>query len=287
MNKYIIVAETGSDIPKDMAEEYGIYLVPMHVTFGDEVKDDGAFPTQEVCEYYNKTGKVPKTSGCNPEDFTKIFGEIREKYPDCYIVYLAYSAVTTCSYQSAQIAAEEDEKILCYDTKHVAIGQCAVVIRFARELKENPEWTPQQVLEAADRISKSVRMCFIPSNLDYLRAGGRVSNATALCGNILGIHPKIELLDGYLKATKKYRGKMNKVVLKLLNDYVSEEKLDRKEIWLGNSPGFSEELKAEVIEEAKKLGFEKIHWTKTGGVITSHGGSNAFCMAGYHVEEGC
>ena len=185
-----------------------------------------------------------------------------------------------------QPAAEDDEKILFYDTKHVAIGQCAAVIRFAKELKEHPDWTPEQVMEAAERISKSVRMCFTPSNLDYLRAGGRVSNATALCGNILGIHPKIELLDGYLKATKKYRGKMNKVVLKLLNDYVNEEHLDRKEIWLGNSPGFPEELKAEVIEEAKKLGFEEIHWTKTGGVITSHGGSNAFCMAGYCVEEG-
>lgn len=286
MSKYIIVAETGSDIPKDLAAEYGIYLVPMHVTFGDEVKDDGAFPTEEVCEYYEKTGKVPKTSGCNPEDFVKVFSEIRKEHPDCYIIYLAYSAVTTCSYQSAKIAAEDDEKILFYDTKHVAIGQCAAVICFAKELKEHPDRTPEQVMEAAERISKSVRMCFTPSNLDYLRAGGRVSNATALCGNILGIHPKIELLDGYLKATKKYRGKMNKVVLKLLNDYVNEEHLDRKEIWLGNSPGFPEELKAEVIEEAKKLGFEEIHWTKTGGVITSHGGSNAFCMAGYCVEEG-
>jgi len=286
MSKYIIVAETGSDIPKDLAAEYGIYLVPMHVTFGDEVKDDGAFETEEVCAYYEKTGKVPKTSGCNPEDFVKVFGEIRKEHPDCYIVYLAYSSVTTCSYQSAKIAAEDDEKVLFYDTKHVAIGQCAAVIRFAQELRNNPDWTPEQVMEAVERISKSVRMCFTPSNLDYLRAGGRVSNATALCGNILGIHPKIELLDGYLKATKKYRGKMNKVVLKLLNDYVNEEHLDRKEIWLGNSPGFPEELKAEVIEEAKKLGFEEIHWTKTGGVITSHGGSNAFCMAGYCVEEG-
>ena len=286
MSKYIIVAETGSDIPKDLAAEYGIYLVPMHVTFGDEVKDDGAFETEEVCAYYERTGKVPKTSGCNPEDFVKVFGEIREEHPDCYIVYLAYSSVTTCSYQSAKIAAEDDEKVLFYDTKHVAIGQCAAVIRFAQELRNNPDWTPEQVMEAAERISKSVRMCFTPSNLDYLRAGGRVSNATALCGNILGIHPKIELLDGYLKATKKYRGKMNKVVIKLLNDYVNEEHLNRKEIWLGNSPGFPEELKAEVIEEAKKLGFEEIHWTKTGGVITSHGGSNAFCMAGYCVEEG-
>ena len=37
MKKYIIVAETGSDIPKELANKYEIYLVPMHVTFGEEV----------------------------------------------------------------------------------------------------------------------------------------------------------------------------------------------------------------------------------------------------------
>ncbi len=286
MSKYIIVAETGSDIPKDMAAEYGIYLVPMHVTFGDEMKDDGTFPTQEVCDYYNRTGKVPKTSGCNPEDFVRVFGEIREKYPDSYIVYMAYSAVTTCSYQSAKIAAEEDEKILFYDTKHVCVGQGSAVIRLAQELKVNPDWTPEQVMEAAERISKSVRMCFVPSNLDYLRAGGRVSNATALCGNILGIHPKIELLDGYLKATKKYRGKMEKVVFKLVDEFVEEEVPQKEEIWFGSTPGFSEELKEKVIAKAKEMGFGVIRWIPTGGVITTHGGANAFCVAGFSTKEG-
>lgn len=212
MKKYIILAETGSDIPKDLAEEHGIYLVPMHVTFGDVTKDDGAFPPEEVCAYYDRTRKVPKTSGCNPEDFIKIYEEIFKKYPVCHIIYMAYSAVTTCSYQSAQIAAGENKNISFIDTKHVTVGQCAAVIRLAQELRQHPEWDVEQVEEAANRISQSVRMCFTPSNLDYLRAGGRVSNATALCGNILSIHPKIELLDGYLQATKKYRGKMRKVM---------------------------------------------------------------------------
>lgn len=281
MKKYIIVAETGSDIPKDLAKQYGIYLVPMHVTFGDEMKDDGAFPPKEVCEYYEKTGKVPKTSGCNPEDFTKIFDEIFEKYPDCHIVYLAYSAVTTCSYQSAKIAAEDIKNISFIDTKHVAIGQCAAVIRTAQEIEKHPEWTVEQVEKEAVRIADSVNMCFIPSNLDYLRAGGRVSNATALCGNLLSIHPQIELVDGHLKAVKKYRGKMRKVVLNMIKDFVEEKNLNRSEIWLGYTTGFSEELIEEATSCAKELGFEEIHWIQTGGVITTHGGSNAFCMAGF------
>ena len=281
MKKYVLIAETGSDISKDLAEKYEIFLVPMHVAFGDEMKDDGSFPPEEVCAYYDKTGKLPKTSGCNPADFNKVFEEIENQYPECHIFYMAYSAVTTCSYQSAKLAAEGRKNISFIDTKHVTVGQCAAVIRFAQELSRHPEWAVEDAEAAAVKISRSVKMCFIPSNLDYLRAGGRVSNATALCGNLLSIHPKIELLDGYLKATKKYRGKMKKVVRSLILDYCEEQKLDRQEIWMGCTNGFSDELKTMAIDTAKELGFQKINWLMTGGVITTHGGPNAFCMAGF------
>ena len=54
--KIIITAETGSDIPKNLAEELGIRLIPMHVSMGNETLDDGTFPPEDVCAYYNRTG---------------------------------------------------------------------------------------------------------------------------------------------------------------------------------------------------------------------------------------
>ncbi len=285
MKKYVFVAETGSDIPNELAEQYGIWLVPMHVTFGDIVKDDRTFAPEAVCEHYKQTGKLPKTSGCNPEDFVTVFDRIFKQYPDCHIIYMAYSAVTTCSYQSAKLASEENPNISFIDTKHVTVGQCAAVIRLIQEVQKHPEWTVKEVEDEAEAISKSVKMCFVPYNLDYLRAGGRVSNATALCGNLLNIHPKIELLDGYLKATKKYRGKMEKVVRTLILDYCQKQDLDKEEIWLGSTCGFSEELKNLAIETVKELGFDKVNWINAGGVITTHGGPNAFCMAGFSKNE--
>ncbi|WP_426350557.1 DegV family protein [Alloiococcus sp. CFN-8] len=284
MNRYVIIAETGSDIPKALADKYGIYLVPMHVTFDDVMKDDGSFPPEEVCSYYERTGQIPKTSGCNPEDFNKVFDEINEKHPDSYIIYMAYSAVTTCSYQSAVIASEGREGISFIDTKNVSFGQCAVVIRLAQEIEKHPEWTVKEVVDAANEIISSVSMCFTPYNLDYLSAGGRVSNASALCGNLLSIHPKIQLIDGYLKATKKYRGKMKKVVLNLIYDFTEEKNLDRQEVWMGSSIGFSDELKEEAINAAYGLGFQKVNWISAGGVITTHGGPKAFGIAGFTSE---
>ena len=43
MQKYVIVAESGSDIPRELAEKHNIYIVPMHVTFGDVTKKMGIF----------------------------------------------------------------------------------------------------------------------------------------------------------------------------------------------------------------------------------------------------
>lgn len=50
---------------------------------------------------------------------------------------------------------------------------------------------------------------------------------------------------------------------------------------MGHTPGFTEELKQKANALAQELGFQMIHWIHTGGVITTHGGSNAFCIAGF------
>ncbi|MBQ2776740.1 MAG: DegV family protein, partial [Peptococcaceae bacterium] len=106
MQKVILVTESGSDLMPQWREKYGVYIIPMHVSFGDETKDDGTFSVADVCGYYNRTGAVPKTSGCNPDEFMRLFDEIHAEHPEAHILYLAYSAVTTCSYQSGVIAAE-------------------------------------------------------------------------------------------------------------------------------------------------------------------------------------
>lgn len=280
MGKIVLLAETGSDITKEVAEEYGIYLVPMHVAFGEDTKDDGTFPAEEVCRYYEENGQLPKTSGSVPEDFEKIFDRIHEEHPDSQILYMAYSSVTTCSYQSAQISAEERDYVTSVDTKHVSAGQYVAVVAMAKLLKEHPEWTIEEAAEKAREVSESVRMCFAPDTLEFLRAGGRVSNGAALCGMLLKIHPVIEILDGYLKATKKKRGKMKKVAPQLAVDYIMDNQLDREEIWLICAPGLEEETKTLCEEAVKSCGVKKITWVKTGGVITTHGGPGAFGVVG-------
>lgn len=282
MEKIILLAETGSDIPETVAKEHGIYIVPMHVSFGEETKADGTFPAEDICSYYEATGRLPKTSGCAPEDFEKIFAQIKRENPGSHILYMAYSSVTTCSYQSAQIVAKEMDQITSMDTKQVSAGQYAAVVTMAKLLKEHPEWTVKEAVEKANEISSRVRMCFVPDKLEFLRAGGRVSNATALCGTLLKIHPRIEILNGYLQATKKLRGSMKKIAPQLVKDYITGEQLDLQEIWLIHAPGLSPEVKKLAEDTAYECGAKKVTWVKTGGVITTHGGPGAFGVVGFH-----
>lgn len=282
MSKFIILVETGADMPADLAEKYGIWEAPMHVAFGSETKDDGSFPVTDIYDFFEKTGTLTKTSGCTPDDFTKIFDEIEEKYPEKHVLHLAYSAVTTCSYQSAKLAAEGRKiKISSVDTKHVTAGQSLVALQLARWLEKNPDCSVEEAVAKAEELRDACCMGFFPGDLAYLRAGGRVSNAAYLGAKILSLNPLIELLDGHLKATKKYRGKMNTVAPKFLREYVEKNNLKRDILAFVYSEGLAESIKQECTAIAKELGFKEILWVRTGGVVTTHCGPGGFGVGGF------
>lgn len=283
--RIILVAETGADIAPELAQRYNIQIVPMHVTFGTDTRDDGTFPSEEVCDFYDRTGTLCKTSGSVPEDFTKCFDEIHTRWPNAQILYLAYSSATTCSYQSAQIAAEGRDYVTSLDTKKACAGQCCIVIETAKWLEAHPEATVQEAAAVAQGLIDRANMCFIPKDMEYLRAGGRVSNAVALVGKVLGITPLIEFVDGKLVATRKLRGKLEALAPKLITEYAEKWDLDRKELWLIWTPRFPEELKKSLEETAKGLGFKAVTWIKSGGVITSHSGPSAFGVVGFSKEK--
>ena len=281
MKKIILVAESGSDVTPEIAERLGIKIVPMHVNFGEVTEDDGSFPQQKIVDYYRETGKLPKTSGSTPGDFEDMFDKIHEEFPEAQVLYLAYSAVTTCSYQSAIIASEDRDYITAIDTKQVSAGQGAIVIAMGEFLQENPDATLEEAVAKANELIETAKMCFMPDNLEFLRAGGRVSNAAYLGAQILSLHPCIEIIDGKLMATKKYRGKMIKVAKELVKEYTENNNLKKDRLWIVHTLDFADDVKAVVEATAKDCGFQKLEWVLCNGVITTHAGPAAFGVAGF------
>ena len=283
MSDIVLTAETGSDIPPELAEKYGIYLVPMHVSFGSETLDDGSFPAERIFEYYAAAKEIPRTSACSPGDFSNVFDAVRSAQPGKHILHLAYSAVTTSSYQNALLSASEypPGTITSFDTAQVSVGQAAVVIKTAQLLKEHPGLPLDEVIKAVSRLCRQIHMCFLPDDLEYLRAGGRVSNAAYMGSRILNMRPCIEIIGGVLTAAKKYRGSLRKAAPRLIREYTQKYGFNKDCLYLVRTAGLDADVCEAAETEAKECGFREILWIQAGCVITVHGGPGCIGLAGF------
>lgn len=279
MSEIVIIAESGSDVPAAEAAELGIEIVPMHVSIGQKTIDDGELPPAEMLEECRQLGVLPRTSGCTPGDFSVVLDRVHAEHPNAQILYIAYSAVTTCSYESARTAAEGRDYVHMFDTRHVTIGQGFVVTQAARHLAENPGISVEELMAWSEELARRVRMGFVPGDLGYLRAGGRLSNAAFVGATLLRIKPIIELIEGKLVATKKLRGNMEKAAIGLMDHMALQGDYDTDVVYLLHSAGLPDSIQRAAEEHARELGFKSIRWYESHNVITSHCGPGSFALA--------
>ena len=279
MSEIVIIAESGSDVPAAEAAELGIEIVPMHVSIGQKTIDDGELPPAEMLEECRQLGVLPRTSGCTPGDFSVVLDRVHAEHPNAQILYIAYSAVTTCSYESACTAAEGRDYVHMFDTRHVTIGQGFVVTQAARHLAENPDISVEELMAWSEELASRVRMGFVPGDLGYLRAGGRLSNAAFVGATLLRIKPIIELIEGKLVATKKLRGNMEKAAIGLMDHMALQGDYDTDVVYLLHSAGLPDSIQRAAEEHARELGFKSIRWYESHNVITSHCGPGSFALA--------
>ncbi|RIW31327.1 DegV family protein [Bacillus salacetis] len=280
MRRIILSTESGADLPVDLAEKYNIQVVPMHIIMEGKDYLDGSLPVQEIYDYYGRTKKIPSTTSTNAHEYQELFSNIKKENPDSTIVHIGYTSKASSSFQNAVIAAEEFEDIHLIDALNVTGGLAAVVIYAAELLEEEPDIEPVRLVEKIEAIVPKSRLAFIPGSLEFLRAGGRVSNMASLIGTLMKIKPCIELKDGKLVSTKKYRGKMSGAAEKLFRDYLNEFNIDRKQLYFIYSIGLDEGVKQKMDELAKKDGFKNVRWIQAGGMISTHSGAGGFGVAG-------
>lgn len=285
MPKFVLVTESGSDMPQRYIDRYNIKVVSMHVNFENESCKDLEIDAQKVFDYYNNNKILPKTSGAMPNDFKEIFASISEEYPNSEIIYIAYSSVTTVSFNSALIAAQDFPKVHAVDSKNVSVGLSSVVIAAAKYIENHPEATAEDVIKYVENIRDRTRFVFIPQTLLYLKAGGRISNASYLGAMLLRIFPTINLEDGYLVAGTKYRGSFEKAYKKMIDSYFSKYNVDKDNILLVKSKGLSNNHIEKIERYMETHGVKNFDWIEAGAVISCHGGPGAFGFVGLEVKN--
>lgn len=134
--------------------------------------------------------------------------------------------------------------------------------------------TLEALAQAVEQAVPLVVTHFVPDRLDYLAAGGRVSNPAALGAALLKIKPRIDILDGKLIAGKKYRGTMAKVVPKLLEDFLAKD-LDKRQGYVFYAAGCDLAVVEGAARRMKEAGFFQVDVFQIGCVMSIHGGPGA------------
>ncbi|WP_226666323.1 DegV family protein [Metabacillus litoralis] len=283
MSKIILSTESGADLPEDLVNKHSIRVVPMHVIMEDKDYLDGSLPVQDIFDYYERTKKIPSTTATNVYEYQTFFTKIKSECPDCVIIHIGYTSKASSSFQNALIAAEDFDHVFLIDALNVTGGLAAVVMYAVSLINENPTIEPTHLIEKVKKIVPKTRLAFVPGSLEFLKAGGRVSNMAYLGGALFKIKPRIELLEGKLISTKKYRGQMNVVAEKLIEDFLQAYTIDRKQLYFQYSVGLDDSIKTKINEIAKKHGFSNITWIQAGAMISTHAGPGGFGIAGIEV----
>ena len=75
--KIAVSAESTCDLSKDLIEKYDVKIIPYHVILGEEeYQDDGSLSSQELFEFVDKNGILPKTAALTVGEYEDYFKNI-------------------------------------------------------------------------------------------------------------------------------------------------------------------------------------------------------------------
>lgn len=269
--KVKITADSTCDLSRELLEQYDVTTIPLAVTLGDRSGRDGFDITPEdIYSYVSASGKLPKTSAVNTEDYYEFFRQwIAQGYS---VIHFSLSEKFSSTYQNACVAAREFENVYVVDSQNLSTGQGLLVLMGA-ELARSGQIAPA-IYEACTAAVPRVEASFVVDSLYYLSKGGRCSGLAALGANLLQLKPCIEVRSGAMEPNRRYRGKIEKVILQYVDDRLrNRDDIDTHRIFVTHTRCDQECVKA-VISKIRELQpvFEEILETTAGSTITTHCG---------------
>lgn len=223
MEKIKIITDSTCDLPRNIAEELGIEVVPLSVNINSKSYKDGVDITfNELNDFISKTEDFPTTSQVNPD----VFKDVYEKYLDrgYKIISIHVSSKLSATYQSASIAKNilDTKNIIIYDSLSVCAGLGIIVQEAADMVKRG--YSLDEICSNIENGIENVKCCVIINNLINLVRAGRISKTIGTIGIMLGIKPVISVINGELVLVDKVRGK-SKLASYLLN-FIEENEID-------------------------------------------------------------
>lgn len=268
-----VISDSTCDLSPELVERYDIDILPLHIVLQQKEFLDGKNITpDEIYAWAEENQTTPKTSAPSIEDAINVMKPYVEEGRE--LVCFSISEDMSTSANVMRIAAEEleaEDRVFVINSQNLSTGIGLLVIEaaiMAREGKSGAE-----IVAEIGKLIPRVRASFVVDTLEYLYRGGRCSGVAAFVGGAFKLHPTIVVENGKMLPTKKYRGKMNSVLLNYAKDQEANLKKAKPQRVFITHSGCDEELLKSVYDYLESLGiFEEILITRAGGVISSHCG---------------
>ena len=285
MYNYIIATSSTADLTREYLDGHAIPFIPYSYTVGEELRTDDCREESRAAVYKGmRAGDRLKTSMINEYTYYDFFKGLLETGRN--VLFLDMSVKMSVSYSNSLAAAEKlrgefpELRLEILDTRCISGGLGLLVEEVVRRAEEGMSF--DDVIAWAEENKLRIAHRFTVDDLNYLKAGGRVSNTAALVGSVLDIKPVLYVPDeGTLEVAQKVRGR--KKALAHIVDAMMKAEPDPAEspilILNADAPEDAERIKA-IVEQ--KLPGARIMIEHVGPVIGAHAGPGtvALCFIG-------
>lgn len=211
MNDYIIATSSTSDLTRDYLDGHGIPFVSYTYTIGDKLYEDDCREDSRRKVYEGmRAGDRLKTSMINEFVYYDFFKSLLDSGKD--VIYLDMSRQMSVSFVNANKAADmirpeyPQQRLYVMDTLCISGGLGLLVENMVRRKEAGMSF--DEVIKWGEDNKLKIAHRFTVDDLNYLKEGGRVSNAAALVGSLLSVKPVLYVPDrGTLDVAQKVRGR--------------------------------------------------------------------------------
>ena len=265
-----ILSDSTCDLSQQLLQENNISLVPLTVIKdGKEFKDGVTITPAEIFAHVAAGGDLCSTSANSVGEYSDMFAQYADQYDG--VLHITIGSGFSSCYQNACIAASDFENVKVVDSMNLSTGQGLVVLEACRLAKECA--TLEELHEKVQAFTAKVEASFLVDKLTYLAKGGRCSAVAALGANLLNLKPQIDVKDGKMGVSKKFRGKYGKCLANYVQEKLADRDDIRRDILFVTKTSVSEEEYAEVMAAVKQYGhFETVYETFAGCTVSCHCG---------------
>ena len=212
MSKFVVLTDSACDLPQELADRHHIDIVCFKIALdGEGYTERVDFDGKQFCELLRKSNGIPTTSQVTQFEFFDRF-EAYDREGVEQVLYVSINAggsgTNAAAHAAAAQFAEEHPdsamRISVVDSHCYSMGYGALVVK-ASEMLESGMSMDEVVAYLEDKFAR-MEILLTAYTLKVIRRSGRISAASAIAGDLLGIHPVFTLNDGVSQVVKKVRG---------------------------------------------------------------------------------